>query len=221
MKRGTPFLLLALAVFLSCQTDGLVSVEVDGPIALVLVSGGDQSGPVGEELPDPVVVKVTSIDQAGQAIEGYLVNFQVIEGGGSMFAGAALTDADGMARDFWTLGPDPGENVLEVRSVNPTTGEKNVFGTFTSLGFSGETFPPLVIDVSNFAGPWTQGQGYSRIVAATGGGGGYIFSIESGSLPSGLVHRPDDPLPQWQLNHRDQPPERTHGSGRPPRRRKR
>ena len=33
-------------------------------------------------------------------------------------------------------------------------------------------------------------------------------------------HRPDDPLPRWQLDHRDQRPEWTHRPGRPPPRRK-
>lgn len=57
-------------------------------------------------------------------------------GGGSVWAGSALTDKRGHARDYWTLGPstDPGANTLEVRAVDPTTGEKRVFATFTATG---------------------------------------------------------------------------------------
>ena len=35
-----------------------------------------------------------------------------------MFAGASLTSREGLAQDYLTLGPDPGENVVEVRAVH-------------------------------------------------------------------------------------------------------
>ena len=45
-------------------------------------------------------------------VDNELVNFVVVGGGGSMFAGAALTNKKGIAKDFWTLGPEAGENIL-------------------------------------------------------------------------------------------------------------
>jgi hypothetical protein len=109
--------------------------EEPPPISFIIVSGDGQTGAVGAELPDVLVVRVTK--QIGRATVGvplHLVNFRVVTGGGSVFAGSALTDLQGYARDYWTLGPDEGENVLEVRSVNPSTGEKRVFARFTADG---------------------------------------------------------------------------------------
>ena len=105
------------------------------PISLSIVSGDAQTGAVGSELPDVLVVRVTK--QIGSRTIGvplHLVNFRVLTGGGSVFAGSALTDLQGYAREYWMLGDEPGENTLEVRSVNPTTGEKKVFGSFTAFG---------------------------------------------------------------------------------------
>ncbi len=67
-------------------------------------------------------------------VKGALVNFRVVTGGGSVFAGAALTNSDGIARDYWTLGSAPGVNTIEVRAVDPETGDKQVFGEFTAYG---------------------------------------------------------------------------------------
>ena len=48
-----------------------------------------------------------------------------------MFAGASLTNADGIAKEWWTLGAS-GAQTVEVRAVDPTTGEKQVFATFNA-----------------------------------------------------------------------------------------
>lgn len=123
----------AVVTLASC--DDPVTAEASAPLSLSIVSGGDQTGAVGEELPDRLVVRLTQ--QAGRhtlPVVRHLVNFRVVSGGGSMFAGAALTDLNGLAQDYLTLGPTPGVNVVEVRSVNSTTGEKQVFATFTAIG---------------------------------------------------------------------------------------
>ncbi len=57
-----------------------------------------------------------------------------------MFAGVRVTNKDGLAQDYWTLGPEAGENVVEVRAVDPTTGEKQVFAQFTATGVGERTF---------------------------------------------------------------------------------
>jgi hypothetical protein len=76
---------------------------------------------VGQELPNPIVVKVTGPD--GRPVPGALINFVVTAGGGHVFAGSALTSNAGEARERWTLGEQPGDNVLEARSVDQNTGE--------------------------------------------------------------------------------------------------
>jgi hypothetical protein len=100
--------------------------------------GDGQSGPPGTELPEPLVVRL--LTGAGRPVPGQIVNFVVTRGGGSVFAGRAITDADGIAKERWTLGAAPGENEVQARAVDATTGERLVFGTFRAS--AGEAPPP-------------------------------------------------------------------------------
>lgn len=64
---------------------------------------------------------------------GQVINFRVLEGGGSMFAGVGVTNAEGRAQDRWTLGAGAGAtNVSEARAVDPATGNPIVFARFTA-----------------------------------------------------------------------------------------
>jgi uncharacterized protein YjdB len=103
-----------------------------GAITLKIVGGNEQTAVVGEELPEPLVVKAT--DDRGKPLRRYLVNFVVAKGDGSVYAGAAMTNLRGIAQDYWTLGAEPGENIVEVRAVNSWTGKKQVFATFEATG---------------------------------------------------------------------------------------
>ena len=124
-------LAVALAAALACDR---APTDVDvGGIVLLIVSGNGQSGPSNTELPDPLVVKVTKPN--GNPLKGQIVNFVVVEGGGSVFAGVAQTNTQGVAQEFWTLGA-PGPQTLEVRAVDPATGAKLVFGTFTATALA-------------------------------------------------------------------------------------
>ena len=78
--------------------------------SLVLISGSGQTGPPGEELQDPLVVRV--VDQAGNGIAGQAVTWVVATGGGSVDPGTSQTDAEGFASTGWTLGPSNGPNTL-------------------------------------------------------------------------------------------------------------
>jgi len=70
-------------------------------------------------------------------VEGALVNFVVSEGSGTVWAGAALTDDSGIAREWWTLGTRTSETqVLEVRVVG-RNGTRLVYGTFTATALPG------------------------------------------------------------------------------------
>ncbi|HEX5872676.1 MAG TPA: Ig-like domain-containing protein, partial [Longimicrobium sp.] len=66
------------------------------PASMDIVSGNDQQATVGQELPQPLVVKV--VDEQGRPVRNQLVNFRVTAGGGSVFAGSALTNRDGIAQ---------------------------------------------------------------------------------------------------------------------------
>lgn len=122
--------LAALGIFTqSCAESAVAPVDPAGMTLLVL--GGDhQTGPAGLELPIPLTVKAVS--PAGVPLAGIVVNFRVTAGGGSVFAGSALTDRLGRASDYWTLGPVAGvRQSLEVRGVT-ALGDKEVFATFTA-----------------------------------------------------------------------------------------
>lgn len=134
------FLVLAFAVpFLWSCGDGPAEFgdDVLAEIHLDVVSGDAQEGAAGEELAQPLVVEVT--DDQGRPMPRQVVTFRVVEGGGSMFAGAALATGRGLAADWWTLGPS-GAQVVEVRSVAPD-GQRFVHARFVA-SIIGEPPPP-------------------------------------------------------------------------------
>src|SRR5437899_1108797 len=119
---------------IGCSKDATATSEM-GRIRVSLVSGGGQSGIVGRELPQPLVVQAT--DSEGNPIRRWTVNFVLTSGGGSVFAAAISTDQNGKAADYWTLGTSTAQpQRLEVRTVS-SAGEKQVFGVFTATALAG------------------------------------------------------------------------------------
>lgn len=133
MKRNV-ILLLALAVG-GCGETG-VEPGLPTPIQFTVVAGDAQTAPAYAELGEPLVVLA---EQGGKPWKGKVVNFVVTGGGGRVFAGSALTDNKGMAREYWTLG-HAGPQELQVRAVDNATGAKLVFATFTATALA----PPPV-----------------------------------------------------------------------------
>lgn len=138
LKKG-PFSLrllgAALAAFYGCSDQGPKKLDLT-PASMDIVSGQEQSGRVAEELGNPIVVRV--LNAAGDPVPGQVVNFRVVKGEGSVFAGAALTDADGMAQERWTLGKSVADSqVVEARAVNSSTGEPLVFARFIATALPG------------------------------------------------------------------------------------
>ncbi len=76
------------------------------PVALVSVSGDNQSGAVNQPLPEPLVVRMN--DQYGNLVSGRRVDFSVTGGGGAVVPMSDTTGADGRAQTIWTLGPTAG-----------------------------------------------------------------------------------------------------------------
>lgn len=132
MARILTLAILGGAV-LSCAEPATGPVDTIGMTLLVL-GGDNQVGPPGVELPLPLRVKALS--RQGVPLVGIVVNFRVTSGGGSLFAGSALTDRQGRATDYWTLGPELGAQNLEVRAVF-AEGEKAVFAHFTATATEG------------------------------------------------------------------------------------
>jgi hypothetical protein len=126
-----------LVVIVSCN-DPTATPIAGPPAAMLIVSGDSQTATVGTELAAPVVVKVT--DTAGLPVTNQIVNFRVVAGGGTVFAGASLTNADGVARERWTLGTVAGaDQKLEARAVDPSTGAALVFAEFGATAVPGVT----------------------------------------------------------------------------------
>ena len=102
-------------------------------VQLELISGGDQTGPVGLELPAPVQVRITDRN-LGLPVPGFVVNWVVTSGAGTTFVGATQTNARGFTQNVWTLGATPGRQTLEVRAISPADGSKLVFATIAATG---------------------------------------------------------------------------------------
>lgn len=131
--RAAPILLAAGFWALSC----IDSTRPAGyPAAFLVVSGNNQSAPAGTELPEPLVARV--VDSSGAPVSGQIVNFHVTAGGGSVFAGAAITDDLGIVRERWTLGVSIADSQrMEARAVANFTGVPIVFGTFKAVVLAG------------------------------------------------------------------------------------
>lgn len=148
--------LLACSLFAACAapTDSNV-----GPLSMSVVSGDGQQGPPGTELPDPLVVRVE--DSRGRPVVGQIVNFRVVSGGGSVFAGAAISNRNGLVQERWTLGFG-GLQRVEARAIDPATGAPLTFAVFSAT--LTDSIPPITFSVNAFPNPAALGD--SVIVTA-------------------------------------------------------
>jgi len=79
------------------------------------IQGDGQTAETGARVAIAPAVRVT--DSAGTPIAGVTVNFVVTRGGGAVVGPDQTTGSDGIARvGRWTLGADPGVNLLEARA---------------------------------------------------------------------------------------------------------
>jgi hypothetical protein len=183
MITGAAALLLGL---LAAGCNGEVVGGGQRPSAVLVVSGDLQTGTVGQELPQPLVVRV--VDEKDRPVAGQIVSFVVTAGGGSVFAGAARTNRDGVAQERWTLGLVAGDTQqVEARAVDTETGAPIVFATFRAVGraaaptqivaenpdrtgVAGTTLgAPLVVRVTDAHGNGVPGTAITWTVAAGGG----------------------------------------------------
>lgn len=104
----------------------LVTTSLSDETRLVVVSGDDQTGTVGQPLPQPLVVKIQ--DGSGTGIAEVPVTFEVFTGGGSLAAATTRSDAQGQASSVLTLGTQAGTNRVIARALGLDQGQ------FTALG---------------------------------------------------------------------------------------
>jgi len=85
------------------------------PDKLVYISGDNQTGLTGEQLVDPLQIKV--VDNLNLLWPMIPVHFDVTDGGGTVSQETVTTGINGIAQTNWTLGPNEGENTLEASVV--------------------------------------------------------------------------------------------------------
>jgi hypothetical protein len=109
------------------------------PAAFAAVEGSGQTANVGTALPIAPAVRASRDD--GSPLPGVPVEFGVLGGGGSVEGGAAVTDADGVARPArWILGPMAGNNRVQATTLGraPVTFDATgVAGAATAMVLSG------------------------------------------------------------------------------------
>lgn len=154
-RAALPALVLALAAACGENPGATEAVVEQGPARFVIVSGDNQWGAAGEELAQPVVVQ--AVDANGAPIAGRHVGFAIVAGGGQMFVGGGVSDANGIVKDYWRLGTVALDSQrIEARSVDPATGAKQVFGVFRANAIAG--VPVKTVALTAMPGPngWTQ-----------------------------------------------------------------
>ena len=73
------------------------------PGSIALVQGDQQSVQAGQELPNPIVIRLMDTD--GRPLGKYPVGFSVTRGGGAVSPASVLSDENGEVKTKWTLGP--------------------------------------------------------------------------------------------------------------------
>lgn len=82
-------------------------------LALTEVSGDDQTGPRGQPLAQPLMVRVTHLQ--GGSTDRLAVEWVVVAGSGSVAPRYSFTDPDGVAEATWILGSEGGRQRVEAR----------------------------------------------------------------------------------------------------------
>jgi TolB protein len=119
MKPRFPTLSVLLAA--TACADAPTATLSPGDIRLSVTAAATPSARCGEEIP----VTVSATSQGGHPVSGVLLNLNVVDGGGRMYGGAAVTNKQGQARDFWTVGATANtRNTIAVRAVDPATGAR-------------------------------------------------------------------------------------------------
>lgn len=102
-KSGLP-----VVTFNASATSGTAS-------QIALVSGNNQSAPVGTALASPFVVAVK--DANGNAVSGFSVTFSVVTGSGTLSAATAMTNAQGQASTTLTFGATAGTTTVRANAT--------------------------------------------------------------------------------------------------------
>ena len=105
MPSRLALLLLFTATLAACDGPSDPGSKTGPAAAVSVIGSATRAGAAGLTLADSLAIRVT--DAAGNPVAGHPLVWSVVSGGGSI-SGSATTDANGIGRAAWTLGPDVG-----------------------------------------------------------------------------------------------------------------
>ncbi len=198
-NRTAALAALGLVAVLGCSGDLALPSSSGEGVALSIVDGNGQTGIVGQELADPLVVGVES---GGTPIEGHEVAF-IVSGdtaAGRIEPDTAVTGPDGRAVARWVLGSEPGPHAVEARLIvtDPAPPPTAVFqasavaaepdtvrarSAVSQPGRMGQPPPedPVVVVVDRFGNP----VGGAAVDWAVAAGGGSVSSSRTSTGSDG------------------------------------
>jgi hypothetical protein len=111
-------LCLALPALVACGGDLVLPAPSGEGVALLIADGDDQTGRVGEELPEPLVV---SVKEGGAPVADHAVAFSIVSApaGVQLEPDTAFTAEDGRAITHVVLGPEMGAYEIAATLVVP------------------------------------------------------------------------------------------------------
>ncbi len=129
------------------------------PAAIVIISGNNQTGTVGQALGAPLVVEVR--DASNNPVgAGVGVDFAIATGGGSVSPTSTTTNASGRAQTTWTLGTTAGgQTATAALTAAPGTSV-----TFNATANPGVPASIVIISGNNQAGTAGQALGAPLVV---------------------------------------------------------
>lgn len=167
------------------ETSATIAVIAGFPAEVTRVSGNNLSATIQSALGTPPSVLVK--DSVGNVVEGAVVTFAVVTGGGSIAGASTVSNAGGVATaGSWTLGATPGVNTLSATVSGPSapvsttftangvalTATSLVLATVPTTAVTGLPLSPVVtVEIRNSAGTLvtTATNTVTMSVAASGG----------------------------------------------------
>lgn len=149
MSEGSAVTLRSLvgAVLLTVWAcGGATEPKHQEPSQIVITSGDQQEGRVGQELPTPLVVRV--VDTKGNPVEGVSVAFAVTSGKGSVRVNRP-TDVSGNLEAIWTLGL----STADTHAVTAQLGGTNSSDKVAPAVFSATALPDVADRIQRASEP--------------------------------------------------------------------
>lgn len=194
-KAGTIKVQAYLPDFPSLAQSFSLTATPDVPSIMALISGDTQFGKPNEQLPQPLTVQIT--DQYGNYSENADVTFEVTQGNGTLSAAQPMkTDAQGIAKVYYTFGTESGENLIKVTCPGyissgvtfSVTAEKTLFAIRGQVSYFADQTPVPNVDL-----------------AASGGMTAEVYTDQSGNYVFGAIPKNTDfkITPTRELNEAD------------------